>query len=64
MFCALLAEQARYFIDFESVDQAQMYRVMMASFNGNALPLQALLLDTTSIIDRDATEMWDERDEE
>ena len=41
-----------------------MYRVMMASFNGNALPLQALLLDTTSIIDRDATEMWDERDEE
>ena len=64
VFCALLAEQARYFIDFESVDQAQMYRVMMASFNGNALPLQALLLDTTSIIDRDATEMWDERDEE
>ena len=52
-FCALLAEQAGYFIDFESVDQAQMYRVMIASFNGNALPLQALLLEITSIIGGD-----------
>lgn len=50
VFCALLAEQAGYFIDFESVDQTQMYRVMIASFNGDAAPLEALLLNITSII--------------
>lgn len=50
VFCALLAEQAGYFIDFESVDQDQMYRVMIDSFNGNGLPLQALLLSITAII--------------
>ena len=53
VFCALLAEQAGYFIDFESVDQAQMYRVMIASFNGNALPLQTLLQEITSIVGGD-----------
>lgn len=53
VFCALLAEQAGYFIDFESVDQAQMYRVMIASFNGDAKPLEALLLNITSIIGGD-----------
>ena len=53
VFCALLAEHTGYFIDFESVDQAQMYRVMIASFNGNAEPLVALLLDITSIISTD-----------
>jgi cell filamentation protein len=56
VFCALLAEQAGYFIDFESVDQAQMYRVMIASFNGNAKPLVALLLDITSIISANGLE--------
>lgn len=50
MFCALLAEQAGYFIDFESVDQDQMYRVMIDSFNGNDQPLQALLFELTAII--------------
>ena len=50
VFCALLAEQAGYFIDFESVDQAQMYRVMIANFNGNDKPLEALLMNITSII--------------
>ncbi len=50
VFCALLAEQAGYFIDFESVDQAQMYRVMIANFNGNDKPLVALLMNITSII--------------
>ncbi|MBG6075362.1 Fic family protein [Polaromonas sp. CG_9.11] len=50
VFCVLLAEQAGYFIDFETVDQARMYEVMMASFNGNALPLEALLWEITSII--------------
>ncbi len=49
-FCALLAEQAGYFIDFESVDQAQMYGVMIASFQGNAKPLEALLMEITSVI--------------
>jgi cell filamentation protein len=53
VFCSLLAEQAGYFIDFESVDQAQMYRVMIASFNGDAKPLEALLLNITSIIDEE-----------
>lgn len=50
VFCALLAEQAGYFIDFESVDQAQMYRVMIANFNGNDKPLEALLMNITFII--------------
>lgn len=63
-FCALLAEQAGYFIDFESVDQAQMYGVMIASFNCNALPLQALLLDITAIVDGDATEALGGKDKE
>lgn len=40
-----------YFIDFESVDQAQMYGVMVASFTGNAEPLETLLMANTSIID-------------
>lgn len=53
LYCALLAEQAGYFIDFESVDQAQMYRVMIASFNGEAKPLRELLLNITSIIGED-----------
>lgn len=51
VFCSLLAEQAGYFIDFESVDQARMYGVMVASFKGNAEPLETLLMATTSIID-------------
>lgn len=53
VFCALLAEQAGYFIDFESVDQAQMYRVMIASFKGDAKPLEALLMNITSMIGGD-----------
>jgi hypothetical protein len=30
-----------------------MYRVMIASFNGDAKPLEALLLNITSIIDEE-----------
>jgi cell filamentation protein len=60
VFCALLAEQAGYFIDFESVDQTQMYRVMIASFNGDAAPLEALLLNITSIIGGDEAGSEDE----
>ncbi len=51
VFCTLLAEQAGYFIDFETVDQARMYEVMIASFNSNSQPLETLLLEITSIID-------------
>ena len=51
LFCAQLAEQAGYFIDFESVDRTTMYEVMIASFHGNAKPLEALLSRITSIID-------------
>lgn len=51
LFCAQLAEQAGYFIDFEAVDRATMYEVMMASFHGNAKPLEALLSRISSIID-------------
>ncbi len=51
VFCAQLALNAGYFIDFESVDQAQMYAVMAASFNGDALPLMALLSEITAIVE-------------
>lgn len=50
-FCAQLAEQAGYFIDFETVDQARMYEVMIASFKGDEKPLIALLDDITAIIE-------------
>jgi cell filamentation protein len=51
LFCAQLAEQAGYFIDFETVDQTRMYDVMIASFNGNAKPLADLLNEITAIIE-------------
>ena len=51
VFCAQLALNAGYFIDFESVDQAQMYAVMAASFNGDASPLVALLNEITAIVE-------------
>jgi cell filamentation protein len=50
-FCAQLADQAGYFIDFEMVDQAKMYAVMIASFNGNEQPLVALLNEITAIVE-------------
>jgi cell filamentation protein len=51
LFCAQLAEQANYFIAFESVDQARMYEVMIASFNGNNQPLTSLLNDITVVVE-------------
>ncbi len=51
LFCAQLAEQAGYFIDFETVDQPRMYEVMIASFNGNAKPLADLLNEITAIVE-------------
>lgn len=53
VFCALLAEQAGYFLDFESLDQGRIYRVMIDSFNGDDQPLRELLLEITSVIDLD-----------
>lgn len=51
LFCAQLAEQAGYFIGFETVDQAKMYEVMIASFNGNNQPLNNLLNDITVVVE-------------
>ena len=51
VFCSQLALNAGYFIDFESVDQEQMYAVMVASFNGDASPLVALLNEITAIVE-------------
>lgn len=51
LFCAQLADQAGYFIDFETVDQAKMYEVMIASFNGNEKPLANLLNEITAIVE-------------
>ncbi len=51
LFCAQLAEQAGYFIAFKTVDQAKMYEVMIASFNGNNQPLASLLNDVTVVVE-------------
>ena len=51
LFCAQLADQAGYFIDFETVGQSDMYAVMIASFNGNNAPLMKLLNQVTAIIE-------------
>ena len=51
LFCSQLADQAGYFIDFEKVNQARMYEVMIASFNGNEKPLADLLDEITAIVE-------------
>lgn len=51
LLCAQLAEQAGYFIAFETVDQVRMYEVMIASFNGNNQPLTNLLNDITLVVE-------------
>lgn len=42
-FCAQLAEQAGYFIDFSQVGRDEMYAAMIASFHGDEIPLRELL---------------------
>lgn len=42
-FCAQLAEQAGYFIDFDQVGREEMYVAMIASFRGDNNPLETLL---------------------
>ena len=51
LFCSQLADQAGYFIDFEKVNQARMYEVMIAGFNGNDKPLADLLAEITAIVE-------------
>lgn len=51
LFSSQLALNAGYFIDFESVGQDQMYMAMIASFNGNAEPLENLLNEITAIVE-------------
>lgn len=50
-FCAQLAEQAGYFIDFAEVGRDEMVAAMIASFHGNNQPLESLLERITAIID-------------
>jgi cell filamentation protein len=50
-FCAQLADQAGYFMDFQTIDQAAMYDVMIASFNGDEKPLANLLGEITAIVE-------------
>lgn len=50
-FCAQLAEQAGYFIDFDEVSREEMYSVMIASFHGNNKPLESLLARVCAIIE-------------
>ena len=50
-FCAQLAEQAGYFIDFAEVGHDEMYAAMIASFHGDNSPLESLLNRVTAIIE-------------
>lgn len=50
-FSAQLAEQAGYFIDFETVGRDEMYGVMIASFQGDEQPLATLLDRITAMIE-------------
>lgn len=51
LFCAQLAEQAGYFIDFETAGRDEIYAVMIASFKGDEKPLVTLLSRITSIVE-------------
>lgn len=50
-FCAQLAEQAGYFIDFDQVTREEMYEAMIASFRGDNTPLEALLDRVCAILE-------------
>jgi len=51
-FCAQLAEQAGYFIDFAEASREEMYAAMIASFQGDNMPLESLLERIIAIIER------------
>lgn len=50
-FCAQLAEQAGYFMDFDEVSREEMYAAMIASFHGDNKPLESLLGRIGAIIE-------------
>ena len=50
-FCAQLAEQAGYFIDFDEASRDEMYTAMIASFHGDNKPLEILLERITAMIE-------------
>lgn len=50
LFCSQLADQAGYFVDFDSTSKDDILKAMIASFKGNEKPLQRLLEDITSRI--------------
>lgn len=50
-FCARLAEQAGYFIDFDQVSQEDMCNAMIASFHGDGAPLEALLTRICTLLE-------------
>jgi cell filamentation protein len=51
-FCAQLAEQASYFIDFDEASREGMYAAMIASFHGDNEPLEILLGRIAAIIEQ------------
>lgn len=50
-FCAQLAEQAGYFINFDEASGDEMVAVMIASFHGDNKPLESLLEQITAMIE-------------
>lgn len=50
-FCAQLAEQAGYFMDFDEVGREEMYTAMIASFHGDNKPLESVLGRISAIIE-------------
>ncbi|MGV1016503.1 MAG: Fic/DOC family protein [Fluviibacter phosphoraccumulans] len=51
LFCAQLAEQAGYFIDFDLAAKDDILKAMIAAFQGNETPLRAMLADITARIE-------------
>lgn len=51
-FCAQLAEQAGYFIDFAEASREEMYAAMIASFQGDNKSLESLLERIVAMIER------------
>ncbi|QNM95767.1 Fic/DOC family protein [Chitinimonas koreensis] len=51
-FCAQLAAEAGYFIDFSQVEPNEMIEAMIASFHGNEAPLSVLLTRITAIVEQ------------
>lgn len=50
-FCAQLAENANYFINFDEASRDELYAAMIASFNCDNKPLELLLGRITAIVE-------------